>query len=153
MLPHVASGPSVGLWVDRGNVSLAVMAEWLLPEWAQMPGTDKPVGGYISFLGGQVEWCLAHLASRELRTCAGVEAGDLMGKGSGLSKTQLGHGVWLAGTVETSLRLKVSHRLAADLRLGLAVPVKRPAFGFDEYHWRFEPHGWSLRLMTGFLWF
>ena len=152
MLPHLAAGPSVGLWADRGRASLAVSAVWLAPEWAQMPGTSKPQGGYISFLGGKVDLCMAHLRTKVLRSCAGVESGDLMGKGSGLTQTQLGHGIWLAGTLESGFRLKVSRLLAVDLRLGLAIPVKRPAFGFDGYSWRFEPHGWSLRLATGFLW-
>lgn len=153
MLPQVAFGPSLGIWVDRGDVSLAVFAEWLVPEWVQMPRTNQSQGGYISFLGGRIDLCLAHLQSRLLRTCAGVEAGDLMGKGEGLTKTQLGHGIWLAGTVGTAMRLRISRQVTADLQLGLAVPVKRPAFGFTGYDWRFEPHGWSLRLAMGLMWF
>jgi hypothetical protein len=76
-----------------------------------------------------------------------------MGKGSGVSNARLGHGIWLAGTAGLGLVSRISSNISADLRLGVAIPVKRPAFGFDDYSWRFEPLPWSLRLFSGFSWF
>jgi hypothetical protein len=153
MLPRVAEGPSLGLWVDLDGWSLVAVAQWLVPEWAQMPNSSQPRGGHISFLGGQVDSCLALMDSRLVMACAGVELGDLMGKGSGVSNTELGHGVWLAPVAELALRPRLGSTLSADLRLGMAFPVKRPAFGFEDYAWRFEPHSWSIRLASGFSWF
>ena len=153
MLPHLAEGPSLGLWVDFEGWSLAAAAQWLIPEWVQMPNSELPRGGHISFLGGQVESCLGLMDSRLVQACAGVELGDLMGKGSGVSNEQLGHGIWLAPVVGVVLRPRLGSTLSADLRLGLAFPVKRPAFGFEGYSWRYEPHSWSIRLASGFSWF
>jgi hypothetical protein len=153
MLPKVGIGPSIGLFFDYGEFSFLTTAKWLLPEWAQMSGTDQHQGGYISFLGGQTDVCIAHGQARSLRTCVGIEVGDLMGKGSGLTKSQLGHGVWLGGALEENLRLNLSPGMSANLAVGIVLPVKRPAFGFDGYAWRFEPNPWSLRLTMGFLWF
>lgn len=153
MLPRLAEGPSLGLWVDLDGWSLAAAVQWLMPEWAQMPNSDQPRGGHISFLGGQVDSCLALVGSRLVQACAGVEVGDMMGKGSGVSNTQLGHGVWLAPVAGLGLRPRLGSTLSADLRLGIALPVKRPAFGFEGYSWRYEPHSWSIRLASGFSWF
>ena len=153
MLPLIAHGPSLGLWIDYGNTSLALTAEWLLPVWAQMPDANQARGGHISFLGGQVELCMAVLRSAAIRACAGVEAGDMMGKGSGVLNTQLGHGIWLAGTGEIGWRPRIWSSMSADLRLAIAIPIKRPAFGFEGYSWRYEPHAWSFRLVSGFSWF
>jgi len=153
MLPHIAHGPSLGLWIDKGIMSLALTTEWLLPVWAPMPEPNQSRGGHISFLGGDVELCMVVLSSAPLRTCVGVEAGDMLGKGSGVLDTQLGQGIWLAGTGEIGLRPKIWSRMGADVRLGLAIPIKRPAFGFEGDDWRYVPQPWSLRLMSGFSWF
>jgi hypothetical protein len=153
MLRHLAEGPSLGLWVDLDGWSLNTAAEWLIPEWKQMPDSDLPRGGHISFLGGQADACLALMDSRLVEACAGLELGDLMGKGSGVSNTQLGHGVWLAPVAGLGLRPRLGSTLSADLRLGMAFPVKRPAFGFEGYSWRFDSLPWSIRLMSGFSWF
>jgi hypothetical protein len=153
MLPKVGIGPSIGLWLDYDAFSLIMTAKWLLPEWAQMSSTDQHQGGYISFLGGQSGVCVAHGQAQSLRSCVGIELGDLMGQGSGLTKNQLGHGVWFGGSLEEHLRLKLSSSMSAYLGTGLVIPAKRPAFGFDGYAWRFEPNPWSIRLMMGFLWF
>ena len=83
MLRRLAHGISLGLWLDRGAVSLALTSEWLVPMWEQMPGPNPQRGGHISFLGESVELCLALTRSVPIRTCAGVEMGDMMGKGSG----------------------------------------------------------------------
>jgi hypothetical protein len=153
MLPGIALGPMLGLWVDRGNWSLAATAEWLLPRWTQIPDDAQQRGGYVSFLGGKVGPCLVVLQPGLARTCVGVEAGDMMGKGSGVSTKRLGHGIWLAATADLAWRLGIWTQMSADLRLGIALPIKRPAFGIDGYSWRFEPHPWSLRLASGFSWF
>ena len=153
MLAHLAEGPSLGLWVDFEGWSLAAAAEWLIPEWVQMPNSDQARGGHISFLGGQVDSCLTVAGSRLVQACAGVELGDMMGKGSGVSNEQLGHGIWLAPVAGLGLRPRLGSALSADLRLGLALPVKRPAFGFEGYSGRYEPHSWSIRLASGFSWF
>jgi hypothetical protein len=153
MLPRLAHGPSLGLWIDRGNYSAVVAAEWLIPQFAQMSGGAQPRGGYVSFLGGQVGLCRRFVRPRLLIGCVEAEAGDMLGKGSGLPTTRLGHGIWLSGNTELAARVSLSNWLGADLRLGFAVPIKRPAFGFDGYAWRFAPRGWSLRLVTGFYWF
>lgn len=153
MLPRLAEGPSLGLWVDLDGWSLNTAVEWLIPEWAQMPNSDQPRGGHVSFLGGQVDSCLALLDSRLVLACAGVELGDMMGKGSGVSNAQLGHGIWLAPLAGLALRPRLGSTLSADLRLGVAFPVKRPAFGFEGYNWRYEPEPWSIRLSSGFSWF
>jgi hypothetical protein len=152
MLPQLAHGPSVGLWVDRGNWSLVATAIWLMPAWAQMPGTEQARGGHISFLGAGTELC-GVLHAQLIRSCAGIEAGDMMGKGSGVSNGQVGHGVWLAPVASVGIRPKFWAMMGADLRVSFAVPVKRPAFGFDGFNWRFEPHAWSIRLASGFSWF
>lgn|GEM_PF-2505913 len=151
-LPRLAYGPSLGLWVDRGRWSWLAAAQWLLPAWAQMPNTEQPRGGHISFLGIELAMCRALLDSRLLRACAGIEAGDMLGKGSGVSNTQIGHGFWLAGTAELGVRPRIWSKLSADLLLGIAIPLKRPAFGLDGYAWRFEPEPWSVRLSSGFSW-
>ena len=153
MLPHISHGPSLGLWIDKGIVSLALTAEWLMPAWTQMPDPNQSRGGHISFLGGEAELCMAVLPSAAIRTCAGVEAGDMLGKGSGVLDNRLGQGIWLAGIGEIGLRPKIWSGMSADLRLGLAIPVKRPAFGFEGYNWRYVPQPWSVRLMSGFSWF
>ena len=153
MLAHLAEGPSLGLWVDFEGWSLAAAAEWLIPEWVQMPNSDQARGGHISFLGGQVDSCLTVAGSPLVQACAGVELGDMMGKGSGVSNEQLGHGIWLAPVAGLGLRPRLGSALSADLRLGLALPVKRPAFGFEGYSGRYEPHSWSIRLASGFSWF
>jgi hypothetical protein len=153
MLPRLAEGPSLGLWIDLDGWSLNAAAEWLIPEWAQMPGSDQPRGGHISFFGGQVDSCLSLLDSRLVEGCAGVELGDMMGKGSGVSSAKLGHGVWLAPAAGLALRPRLGSTVSADVRLGVAFPVKRPAFGFEGYTWRYEPHPWSIRLSSGFSWF
>lgn len=152
MLPHPAYGPRVGAWLDWQPWSAAVTAQWLLPQWAPMPGDDPRRGGYVSFLGGQVNGCRMVARRRLLGLCVGVEAGDMMGKGSGITSSRLGHGVWLSGNVEVVTRPRLWSLLSTDLRLGLSLPVKRPAFGIDGYDWKFEPHGWSLRLASGFSW-
>jgi hypothetical protein len=150
---HLGHGPGLGLWIDAGDASLAVTAEWLLPVWAQMPDTSQPRGGHISFLGGEIEPCVSVSRARIVRACAGVEAGDMMGKGSGLSSNKLGHGIWLAAGGDISWRPKIWSHLGADLRAGFTIPMKRPAFGFDGYPWRFESEPWSVRLASGFSWF
>jgi hypothetical protein len=152
MLPHIAHGPSLGLWIDKGIMSLALTAEWLMPVWAQMPDPNQSRGGHISFLGGEAELCMAALPSAPFRTCAGVEVGDMLGKGSGVLENHIGQGIWLAGTATVGLRPKILSSMGADVRLGLAIPVKRPAFGFEGYDWRYVPQPWSFRLMSGFSW-
>lgn len=153
MMPHLAHGPNLGLWLDLRNWWFAATAEWLLPQWAQMPGNDPNRGGNLSFLGGKVSGCGQVLAPQLFGICVGVEAGDMMGKGSGVANTRLGHGLWLAGTLDVAVRPRIWSKMSADLRLGIALPVKRPTFGIEGYPWRFEPHGWSLRLASGFSWF
>jgi len=153
MLPHIAHGPSLGLWIDKGIMSLALTAEWLMPVWTQMPDPNQSRGGHISFLGGEVELCMAALQSAPVRICAGVEAGDMLGKGSGVLENQLGQGIWLAGSGEVGLRPKFWSSMGMDLRLGLAIPVKRPAFGLEGHSWRYVPQPWSFRVMSGFSWF
>ena len=153
MLRRLAEGPSLGLRLDVARWSLAATAEWILPQWKQMPNSTENKGGHISFLGGQIGPCLAVTQARLIHACAGVEAGDIMGKGSGVSNARLGHGIWLAGAAGLGLVSRISSNISADLRLGVAIPVKRPAFGFDDYSWRFEPFPWSLRLLSGFSWF
>ena len=153
MLPHVAYGPRLGLWIDQAHWSLSTTAEWLVPEWWHMPNSDPSRGGHISFLGGQVDSCLVIMGPRLAQACVGVEAGDMMGKGSGVANTQLGQGIWLAPAAGVELRPKLGAALGADLHLGMAFPVKRPAFGFEGYSSQFVPKSWSLRLASGFSWF
>lgn len=152
MLPHLAQGPNLGLWLDYDVWSLAATAEWLLPQWAPMPGGNER-GGYLSFLGGQLDVCRQLLQPPRLVACLGVESGDMMGKGAGVANGKLGHGVWLAVTTELAMRVRIWTWMSADLRLGLALPVKRPAFGFDDYSWKFVPEAWSMRVASGFSWF
>ncbi len=153
MLRGLAEGPSLGLWLDLDQLSLTASARWLIPQWKPMPGSAQARGGTISFLGGELGPCLALSKARLFHACVGVEAGDMMGKGLGVTNTQLGHGLWLAGTSAVAWRPKLWSKLSADVRLGMAIPVKRPAFGFDGYAWRFEPYPWSIRLSSGFSWF
>lgn len=153
MLPHLAHGPNIGLIVDYGILSLAATAEWLLPQWVPMPNGEQRRGGDLSFLGGQLGVCLLPTRLRLVGICVGVEAGDMMGKGSGVQNTRLGHGVWLAATTELLFRPRLWSWMSGELRLGLALPVKRPAFGFEDYSWKFQPEAWSLRLASGFSWF
>ena len=153
MLPRLANGPSLGAWFDFGRWSLGVAAKWLVPEWVSMRGGDPRRGGHLSFLGGEVLACGAVVQNRLVGLCIGVEAGDLMGKGSGVTNTRLGHGVWLAGSAEVGFRPRFWSKMSGDVRFGVALPVKRPAFGIDGFTWRYEPHGWSLRLVSGFSWF
>jgi hypothetical protein len=152
MLPHIAHGPSLGLWIDKGIMSLALTAEWLMPVWTQMPEPNQSRGGHISFLGGEAGVCMSVVPSAPVRACAGVEAGDMLGKGSGVLENHTGQGIWLAGTAIVGLRPKILSSMGADVRLGLAIPMKRPAFGFEGYDWRYVPQPWSFRLMSGFSW-
>jgi hypothetical protein len=77
----------------------------------------------------------------------------MLGKGSGVLENQLGQGIWLAGSGEVGLRPKFWSSMGMDLRLGLAIPVKRPAFGLEGHSWRYVPQPWSFRVMSGFSWF
>jgi hypothetical protein len=77
----------------------------------------------------------------------------MLGKGSGVSNSQIGHGFWLAPLGAIALRPRFSSAMSAEVIFGIAIPVKRPAFGFDGYAWRFEPRPWSVRLSSGFSWF
>ena len=67
MLRRLAEGPSVGLRLDVARWSLSATAEWILPQWKQMPDSTENKGGHISFLGGQIGPCLAGSAYPCLR--------------------------------------------------------------------------------------
>ena len=153
MLPRLAHGISLGSWLDRGKMSLALTSEWLVPMWEQMSGLNPQRGGHISFLGASVELCTALTRSVPIRTCAGVELGDMMGKGSGVSNPRLGHSIWLAGVADIVVRPKIWSQMGADLRFGIAIPVKRAQFVFDQIDWHYAPNPWSLRLQSGFSFF
>jgi hypothetical protein len=153
MLPRLARGPSVSLWVDRGRLSLVVGVEWLIPQWAPMPTSEVRRGGNLSFLGGQAAGCWQSIPNHWLGLCVGMEAGDMMGKGEGVVNGRVGHGVWLAGAALAVSRMRVLSWMSADLRLGVAFPVKRPEFGFDDYAWKFTPEPWSARVTSGFSFF
>lgn len=151
MLPSVGYGPRVGLWIDHGRWSIVAGAEWLVPEWVQMPSEVRR-GGHISYLGGQGQLCYAPSRRVRLHGCLGLQAGDLLGKGDGVRAERLGHGLWLAGVSSVAYRPRLWSKLSLDLRLDFAFSVIRPQFGFTGDPWTFDPKTWSLRLAGGFSW-
>jgi hypothetical protein len=153
MLPSVGYGPRVGLWIDRRRWSFVMSAEWLVPEWVQMPSpSELRRGGHISYLGGQGQLCYAPSRRIRFQGCLGLQAGDLLGKGEGVRAGRLGHGFWLAGVSSVAYRPRLWSRLTADFRLDFSRSVVRPQFGFTGDPWTFDPKAWSLRLAGGFSW-
>ena len=53
------------------------------------------------------------------------------GEGLDVGRPRLGSALWLAPTVEAGVALPLTPRLAVTMRVGAAVPLRRPEFVID----------------------
>jgi len=127
--------PGAGIGVELGAM-LRVSAVRLVARGALFASQEKrlPTGGGGDFtLGyGALLACLQHAFDRStVFGCTGFELGWLSGAGVGVSQSRLGRTTWEAVTAEVGVAIPLSGRLAAVLRGGAAVPLRRPEFVID----------------------
>ena len=126
-------------------------ASGLMPRFAPTR-QDETKGGRIGWFSGQLAGCTMPLSRLRLGGCIGAELGDLVGKGEHVAYPHTVHALVPALTAALVGRTKVHGDFGLEAKLGLAVPVLRPALGIDGYGWVFEPAWGSLRGSFGFSW-
>ena len=89
-------------------------------------------GGDFTFAFGTLLACGQVAAGRPtVLGCAGFELGRLSGDGIGLARPRTGGAMWQALSAEVGVLVPVTRRMAAVVRGGASVPLRRPEFVVD----------------------
>jgi len=125
-LAVVAPGVAVVAMLRWSELRLGAFALWL-------PPADKSLGlgqsVEFSLLGAGVRGCYAigH-GSVDTLLCAGIEAGTLTARGSGLVDARSVSDVWVAPQLGLQLEAALSRRLSLHLRGDVLVPLFRQGY-------------------------
>jgi hypothetical protein len=149
LLPAPSAGPRLSLAFSDGHWAIEFAAAALLPRHAALGGGAAP-NGDIHWLGGQALVC--RFARGLLRLCAGGEAGELVGEGSGVNRPTTARGPWVAFAGQTALRLPLGESLSWEAGAGIAWALMRPQFGFDDVGVLHQAGQASGRLWLGLGW-
>lgn len=95
----------------------------------QAAASDPRVGGELTQWSVGVRGCgVPQLGEVELPLCVGLDAGQTVGRGTGLREPFTSAQPWLAGLAEAGVAWPVRRWLALTARASLAVPVLRQDF-------------------------
>jgi hypothetical protein len=126
-------GPGIGIEVG-GAVSLSALR--LIARGTVFASQEKRLGdgsgGDFTFAFGTLLACGQVAAGRPtVLGCAGFELGRLSGDGVGLARPRTGGAMWQALSAEVGVLVPVTRRVAAVVRGGASVPLRRPEFVVD----------------------
>lgn len=130
VLPNVAPGIEVEAKVSRAVLGVALRGVWF---GAQDTVDTSASGGSFQLAAGSALACFLPRHDRwAASACAGFELGRLAGTGLNVARPQTRAALWAAGRADAGVARRVSADAAVFLRLGVAVPMARPAFVLDE---------------------
>lgn len=129
-LPGPAAALSISAGAERGRGRVEAEAEFWLPRDARV--ADGEAGGSIALWTVGARGCGVPGVGRvRVPLCAGVQAGQMVGRGERLDAPRRAALPWLAGEVVAGLRVGVHPNLALRADLSALVPVLRPGFTVD----------------------
>jgi hypothetical protein len=151
LLPDGSLGLTVSARYGERMLWGEFSASGLVPRFAPTQ-QDQTKGGNIGWFSGQLAGCTMPISRLRLGGCIGAEFGDLVGRGEHIAHPHTVHALVPALTATLVGRAKVHGDFGLEARLGIAVPVLRPALGLDGYGSVFEPAWRSIRGSLGFSW-
>jgi hypothetical protein len=147
VLPAASYGVAGLVRLSLRAWSAELGGSWLARRWTQVEQVAERKGGHVSWMALQADGCRAF--GRGVAACAGVELGQLGGKGKGVTDEYDGTSLWLAGTVAALGRLSLGRDFSAEARTVAAFPVYRPEFYVEPYGSLHRPNWVSGRLLVG----
>lgn len=152
MLPGPAVGGTLAARAERGIWGSELGASALLPQDGELVN-DSRRGGSFFWFAGHALGCVGGRTSIPLDACAGLELGQLAGRGFGVDLPKTGRALWLGPLVTTGARLRLGSDFSLEARLGLVLPLPRPpAFGLDGIGEVHRPAVLSGRAELGIRW-
>jgi hypothetical protein len=148
MLPRPSVGPELSARLSRGIWSGEMRADALLPQSGTLPD-DPARGGDLWWAGAYLGACVR---TAPLRHCVGLEAGSLVGTGTGVKLPDTGYALWMAPRLDTGLDVELVGNWTLETRLEIAVPAHRPRFVLDQYGPVYRARALSTRGVLGLSW-
>lgn len=125
-LPQATAGALAKIRLRASTGALELGAGVLLPQSGEL---DEAQGGDFWWWGAHAAWCVK---PDLFFGCAGIEAGRLSARGYGVDRPASEHTWWVAPRAELGVAAPLDGELSLELTLGVAVPLLRPRFGFEE---------------------
>ncbi|HEX7668134.1 MAG TPA: hypothetical protein VF395_01055, partial [Polyangiaceae bacterium] len=136
-LPKMAPGIAVGIDATWRYLRAGVGGTFLPSQTENATGGG---GSEIRLVFATAEACVQEpQGSVRPLACAGLDIGDMTGTGVGIAVSRSGSALWLAPRLEGGVSLALSQDLALAVRLGAALPLRRPEFAFSGAENVFRP--------------
>lgn len=130
-LPGPGFGGTLGLGVIRRRLRADLLGSLRAPTREATTGEQDSGGRFHQWSVGGRGCFVPRAGPVELPLCAGMEAGQVIGRGYGWRHLQTARLPWLAATASAGATLPLGRRLAAVAQAEAAVPLLRPDFAVE----------------------
>jgi hypothetical protein len=148
-LPSLAAGASLIGQLRWTELRLGVFAVWL-PSVEQSVGPSQRVDFSLLIAGVRACYDLGH-GLIDTALCAGLEAGQLAARGSGLAQARSARDPWLAPELGLELSCELSSRISLQAHVEAVAPLLKQGYAINDTDSVHHVSSLGVRSGAGFL--